>query len=393
MSASPQTMMNNIRMHRAEIHRMCTWLYGFYLIITILISLQFYYQIHFLLHGLLVFVPISLRNITINQFHLDKNQQNELLYIGASHLAFNNSFYYFYCNESEQHKPLIELQFIVTVIYLLSLSLLHIISESLVPSKTPNQSTIMTQQIKMKSKQDHKQKRNKPNTNTRQSKRRSKELQQKYEKMSKKYETVQVLLQRKSSTFDTLRAKLTKSHHKNAKLKDEINHLKLKNAKLKDENAIERNQMAGEMKQLQNKYETNQHILTVCKEENKELKTQIDGLKLEMKQIKHRNKQRMTEFETKYDTKQQLIAALFEKNYALNGENNALKQLMNRIDTEYQQMEVKMRGMIQANIHKEYQDKEDANIYCILCCERKANIFNDPCGHVTYCSGCSSINK
>eukprot|EP01083_Nonionella_stella_P238517 835759_1 len=124
-------------------------------------------------------------NSTINQFHLDKNQQNELLYIGASHLAFNNSFYYFYCNESEQHKPLIELQFIVTVIYLLSLSLLHIISESLVPSKTPNQSTIMTQQIKMKSKQDHKQKRNKPNTNTRQSKRRSKELQQKYEKMSK----------------------------------------------------------------------------------------------------------------------------------------------------------------------------------------------------------------
>eukprot|EP01083_Nonionella_stella_P184199 667895_1 len=29
------------------------------------------------------------------------------------------------------------------------------------------------------------------------------------------------------------------------------------------------------------------------------------------------------------------------------------------------------------------------NIYCILCCERKANMFNDPCGHVTYCNKCS----
>eukprot|EP01083_Nonionella_stella_P169760 576322_1 len=30
--------------------------------------------------------------------------------------------------------------------------------------------------------------------------------------------------------------------------------------------------------------------------------------------------------------------------------------------------------------------------YCLLCCERKANMFNDPCGHVTYCNKCSSVN-
>eukprot|EP01083_Nonionella_stella_P104229 298441_1 len=36
-------------------------------------------------------------------------------------------------------------------------------------------------------------------------------------------------------------------------------------------------------------------------------------------------------------------------------------------------------------------ERSDPNIYCILCCERKANIFNDPCGHVTYCRECSSI--
>eukprot|EP01083_Nonionella_stella_P234317 824917_1 len=27
---------------------------------------------------------------------------------------------------------------------------------------------------------------------------------------------------------------------------------------------------------------------------------------------------------------------------------------------------------------------------CILCCERKANMFNDPCGHVTYCDTCAN---
>eukprot|EP01083_Nonionella_stella_P104843 300957_1 len=37
--------------------------------------------------------------------------------------------------------------------------------------------------------------------------------------------------------------------------------------------------------------------------------------------------------------------------------------------------------------------EEDANVYCILCCERKANMFNDPCGHVTYCNKCSSVNS
>eukprot|EP01083_Nonionella_stella_P313608 1126540_1 len=41
----------------------------------------------------------------------------------------------------------------------------------------------------------------------------------------------------------------------------------------------------------------------------------------------------------------------------------------------------------------EDEEREDKNVYCILCCERKANMFNDPCGHVTYCNKCSSINE
>eukprot|EP01083_Nonionella_stella_P093859 263243_1 len=366
MSSPPQTMMNNIRMHRTEIRRMCAWLYGFYLIITILISLQFYYQIHFMLHGLLIFVPFAVIGLQlqqpislhhINQFHLDKKLQNELLCIGAFHLIFNNCFYYFNC--SEQHNSLIVFQFIVTLAYLLLL-MFQIISESLAPPKTPNQNPhkrSMIQQIKMKSKQEHKQKRNKPNTNTRQSKRQHKELQQKCEKMSKKYETIQVLLQRKSSTFDTLRAKLTKSHHKNAKLKDEINSLKLKISQIKQQNAIEHKQTTAQMNQMRDKYDTKHDILTVCKDENKGLKTQIDGLKLEMKQfkqIKHKYKERMNEFETKYDTNQQLIAIYKEKNDALNDENNALKERMTRIETESKQMEIKMRDVVQAN--KYYQD-------------------------------------
>eukprot|EP01084_Bolivina_argentea_P014077 26319_1 len=37
-------------------------------------------------------------------------------------------------------------------------------------------------------------------------------------------------------------------------------------------------------------------------------------------------------------------------------------------------------------------ERADSNIHCILCCDNKANMFNDPCGHVTYCKQCSSNN-
>eukprot|EP01083_Nonionella_stella_P007009 20288_1 len=36
-------------------------------------------------------------------------------------------------------------------------------------------------------------------------------------------------------------------------------------------------------------------------------------------------------------------------------------------------------------------DEHGDNNVCILCLERKANMFNDPCGHATYCRTCSSI--
>eukprot|EP01083_Nonionella_stella_P309096 1093306_1 len=29
------------------------------------------------------------------------------------------------------------------------------------------------------------------------------------------------------------------------------------------------------------------------------------------------------------------------------------------------------------------------NEYCIICCDNVANMFNDPCGHVTYCNTCA----
>jgi len=37
-----------------------------------------------------------------------------------------------------------------------------------------------------------------------------------------------------------------------------------------------------------------------------------------------------------------------------------------------------------------HQAVDDGHVLCIICCERKANIFNDPCGHVTYCHECTS---
>eukprot|EP01083_Nonionella_stella_P081663 225080_1 len=76
------------------------------------------------------------------------------------------------------------------------------------------------------------------------------------------------------------------------------------------------------------------------------------------------------------------------------------KQSANQVDEIARKIEAKMREM--AQFHNDDRNATDINAmrkpsapvlaeneYCIICCDNVANMFNDPCGHVTYCNTCA----